>query len=139
MKSHSLMRDFGYTIVALALLAGLYVGSYYGSVSAEEVDGVDLDPVTLRPRRFCQLVVAKYSFEQTIGPERSRAFFSPIHELDRKLRPSVWYGADIDATHARLAAPPLSWTHGMPTILLDLQEKVPLEPADPVEPVPTPE
>jgi hypothetical protein len=78
-------KVLGVAVVAAALL---YVALYYATVdyAVFELRVVgDGDPIlNFEP-------VADYRF----GGKAARMVFLPIHEIDRKLRPSVWSGGPV--------------------------------------------
>jgi hypothetical protein len=78
---HLPLRELGYAIGFVVVLAALYVGAYYAMVR--------------RAPRFGEAVevVAIYSF----SADWPTAFFLPIHQIDRRLRPDYWeFGAALD-------------------------------------------
>jgi hypothetical protein len=82
---HFPLRELGYAISFLVLLAALYVGAYYAMVERTEhihgfMIGIGMrDPPTVK---------LKYRY----GGEWSMAFFYPAHDIDRRLRPDLWRG-----------------------------------------------
>jgi hypothetical protein len=75
---HLPLREFGYAVGFLVLLAALYVGAYYAMVEPTPL------PIMMGvgPWRMN----ANYRF----GGESSAAFFSPLEELDRRFFPGRW-------------------------------------------------
>jgi hypothetical protein len=78
---HFPLRELGYALGFVVLLAALYVGSYYAMVE-RRVAGVSFTIIMVR-YRFCE--------------EWARQFFAPVHALDQRLRPDFWDEAAFDA------------------------------------------
>jgi hypothetical protein len=113
MRSHFPCKELGYAVGFVCLLLALYVGAYFAIVqrgdgivdhdAEQEVDEtVTRDDGTSFTRKARQtitfssfIVVAKYPFGGAFGATSLRAFFSPIHDLDRRLRTEFWN--DLDA------------------------------------------
>jgi hypothetical protein len=70
---HFPLREIGYAIGFVVLMAALYVGAYYGMVTKEQFG---------RGRNF----VVDYR----IGGEWAESFFAPMHQIDREIRPATW-------------------------------------------------
>lgn len=68
---------------ALAILSLLYVAAYYATVK-----------ISVSEMRVTNTHLAFFNSERAadyrIGGRAARIIFSPIHELDRRLRSSVW-------------------------------------------------
>ena len=73
---HFPIRELGYAIGFVVLLAVLYVGSYYAMV--ERIEGqLYAQPIAFPVYRF--------------GQNYSESLFRSMHCLDRKLRPEFWH------------------------------------------------
>jgi hypothetical protein len=83
---HFPVRECGYAIGFVVLLAAIYVGSYYAMVERELIDATPKDIVVSGSWRA---YVPSYRF----GGEWAWQIFKPLHELDRRLRPEWW---DVD-------------------------------------------
>jgi hypothetical protein len=102
---HFPLRECGYAIGGLVLLLALYVGAYFLTVS--RIDRPDwafekLDPPDPRIESIAHQVFhgeADYPIAANNGSDVVRAFFRPIHEADRRLRPDFWNDRE----------PPESW------------------------------
>jgi hypothetical protein len=79
---HFPWRECGYAVGALTLLLALYAGAYYAMV--DPFDRVAMISSTYPPPRGRPIPF--YSF----GGDAAKAFFAPIHQVDRLLRPQVW-------------------------------------------------
>jgi len=75
---HLPLRECGYAIGVVVLLAAVYVGAYYAMV------GRDYDPNRWVVGACDDCVHAQYPTEHL------RAFFAPIHQVDRKARARFW-------------------------------------------------
>jgi hypothetical protein len=71
-------KELGYAIGFVVLLAAIYVGAYYATV----------EPATLwlgpYPNQD-KMAIPTYHLPNC------ESFFSPAHEMDKRLRPDVWY------------------------------------------------
>jgi hypothetical protein len=75
---HFPLRELGYAIAFLVLLAAIYVGAYYAMVGQGEMAGFPgSDEVTFPMYPVWQ--------------QQSEWFFSLAHELDKSLRPEFWH------------------------------------------------
>ena len=75
---HFPLRECGYAVGFIVLLAGLYVGAYYAMV-----ERVSLKPFSSSP------CFASYRMSGVWAMQ----FFNPMHEIDRLLfRPDFWEG-----------------------------------------------
>ena len=92
---HLPLRECGYAIAVVVAVCLLYGGAYLALV--EVVEREDLRGAMRRPGDRHDLpgtpreispptCVARYR----IGNDWAKAFFSPIHELDRRVRPDYW-------------------------------------------------
>jgi hypothetical protein len=80
-----LKREIGYTMAILAILFGLYVGSYYALVNRDGAFSNGMwGELEIRS-------VPRYR----IGGEALSRFFFPIHQIDRKCRTDFWAGPNI--------------------------------------------
>lgn len=80
---HVPIREIGYALAFLVLLAAVYVGGYYALVIREDdwqIEFGELPRVVIMPPQ------AVYR----LGGDSSKDFFSLLHEIDRRLRPSYW-------------------------------------------------
>jgi hypothetical protein len=76
---HFPLRELGYAIGSIMLLAALYVGSYYAMVE-RAVRG------HMRIHACIGDISPKYRFAQ----EAAEEVFRPLHNMDREIRPSYW-------------------------------------------------
>jgi hypothetical protein len=81
---HFPLRELGYAIGFIVLLAAIYVGSYYAMVIPS-----DLDPAKL-PLRGSISATFYASPVYRFGGNTSAQFFGLANKLDRKLRPGQW-------------------------------------------------
>jgi hypothetical protein len=81
---HFPLRECGYAVGFVVVLAALYVGSYFALVDRKSnrtmliADLIDLDVDDLR------------QLEPRYPAVWLQGFFGPIHKIDRKLRPDFW-------------------------------------------------
>jgi ABC-type anion transport system duplicated permease subunit len=76
---HFPLRELGYAVGILAVLAALYAGSYYAMVTRIEM--------TIEPGGHVLDAFPAYRF----WPQASGVVFSPIYQMDRHLRPEYWH------------------------------------------------
>ena len=79
--------------VTLAVLLGLYVGAYYWTVRPEIFDNYPDPGMRVEPwYSFVDPFLADDDPYPDANPwfERTRSFFGPIHQLDRRIRPDIW-------------------------------------------------
>jgi hypothetical protein len=80
---HMPIRELGYAIAFLIVVATLYAGAYFAMVERTEF-------------RFTGSPLAfpsgdEYSFvEYRFGGDAAQSFFAPMHAVDRLLRPKLW-------------------------------------------------
>jgi len=75
---------WGVAIGVLVVLVGLYVGAYYAMVTPEVGDS-SVVPVYFIP--------GEWDLDMATGMRIHlwcRPFFSPMHAIDRRIRPRVW-------------------------------------------------
>jgi hypothetical protein len=74
---HFPIRELGYAIGFVVLLAALYVGSYFLAVTPTTFASPDGGGVSIR-------------MKPAYPAEWMEPVFAPIYEIDRKLRPEAW-------------------------------------------------
>lgn len=70
------MRETMYAAAGLVLLIAIYVGSYFVMI-VPDAAAVDAG---------FQFTIPVYRF----GGESAHAFYQPVHEIDRRMRPERW-------------------------------------------------
>jgi hypothetical protein len=84
---HFPLRELGYALGFIVLLAALYVGAYYALSEREDRTYLMVMRHIERMERTAPKVsMVNYRY----GGELAVAFFAPIHEVDRKFRPDWW-------------------------------------------------
>jgi hypothetical protein len=88
---HFPLRELGYAIGIVVLLAALYVGAYYAMVSRGPYL-VPLTPLDFKGGRLFAKAGMLFDEEPeySVGGVWSTAFFAPIHAIDRRIRPTFW-------------------------------------------------
>jgi hypothetical protein len=112
MSTHLPANELGYATAGVLLLLGVYVGGYFSMVSrsedfelaeipesvmfTESIKSADGSEVRMIHHRnvtkqiAVPCVIDAYPFPDVIGVEHARMFFSPIHDLDRRIRVEMW-------------------------------------------------
>ena len=72
------LREMGYSIAFMVVLAAIYAGAYYATV--DRVPAISFGNET----EGFRWVVPSYSIPKMAD------FFDPMHEVDRRLRPAYW-------------------------------------------------
>jgi hypothetical protein len=80
-------KRFGYAIVFVVALSALYAVSYFVLVMPEVVFSRGSQPAAVRVD-----TVPSYR----IGGTTLRPFFEPVHQLDRRVRPTLWESGETD-------------------------------------------
>ena len=78
---HFPLRELGCAIGFIVLVAALYAGAYYTMVERCEFGS---SPVPELGRPWCYV-------QYRVGGNRAVAFFNPMHEIDRRIRPEWWW------------------------------------------------
>ncbi len=82
---HFPLKELGYALGFVFLLALSYVGAFYAMVIPQRVWLTTIGPGGWIERE--SEIIANYR----MGGEVSRAFFSLGCEMDRRIRPTVWW------------------------------------------------
>jgi hypothetical protein len=88
---HFPLRELGYAIGFVVLLATLYVGTYYAMAQRGVEPEIDWAASQKKPGLGVvttgkMLASVSYSFEN----EWVDVIFGPMHQMDRRLRPEYW-------------------------------------------------
>jgi hypothetical protein len=88
---HFPLRELGYALGFLVLLAALYVGAYCSTVSRGPYL-TPLKPLDFKGGRLFAIagMLVDEEPEYSIGGAWGTAFFAPIHAIDRRIRPAFW-------------------------------------------------
>jgi hypothetical protein len=98
---HLPLRELGYAIAFLILLIALYVGSYYAVVDRrpDEVVTEEEFPVPFSAPGGIPVMTTRTVTHRTLNSENMIAvyplevmttIYSPLHDLDRRIRPEHW-------------------------------------------------
>jgi hypothetical protein len=85
---HFPVREPGYAIGFIVVLAALYVGAYYAMVitRSQYLDRYMLSLKVSTKGPPIYRVAPEYRF----GGDAAVRFFAPMHDIDTRLRPSIW-------------------------------------------------
>jgi hypothetical protein len=87
------IRECGYAIGVLAVLAGLYVGAYLATVDRE----IDVLWDTSAPTGPKDVIAVYPTYPASV----LEGFFTPIHRLDQMARPHFWSAEAAWEAHVR--------------------------------------
>src|SRR5436309_14620124 len=80
---HLPLREMGYAVVVVVLLAAIYLGSYFAMVKRGARTNWSYSPPP--GEEMPPLVYPRYRWNLGVV-----AFFAPAHAIDRRLRPGYW-------------------------------------------------
>ena len=111
MRTHFPWRESGYAVGGLTLLLALYVGSYWATVTQQQLPALRTVPNSVPVEETvlssdgstktrviyhkvqevipCTRIIPAYPFPNVFGSALN-SFYAPIHDLDRRFRPEVW-------------------------------------------------
>jgi hypothetical protein len=83
---HFPLRECGFAVGFVVVLATIYVGSYYATVRRQYFPPMSATWI----ENGTEDDYERLNVHPIYRPECSRTFYSPMYEIDRKLRPDYW-------------------------------------------------